>query len=144
MNLQETVKSIMSKKLITVSKTAPIKEIEDLFRNNSIHHLLVVSGLTLVGIISKSDYLLFKRGFNDYNTDKRIDLFRLKKWTAEQIMTKGIAKLAPNDKIKAALEIFNENLFHAIPIVEDGTPVGILTTYDVINHLSKNSKSVVA
>lgn len=144
MNLQETVKSIMSKKLITVSKSAAVLEIEDLFRKNNIHHILVVDGCKLEGIISKSDYLLFKRGFNDYNTDKRIDLFRLKRWTAEKIMTKGIAKLAPTDKIRAAIEIFKENLFHAIPIVEDGTPVGIVTTYDVINHLSRNSKKVVA
>lgn len=144
MNLQEPIKSIMSRDLITVSRSVKIKEIEDLFRKNNIHHILVVEGCKLEGIISKTDFNLFKRGYNDHNTDGRIDLFRLKQWTAEQIMTTGVAKLAPTDKIKVALEIFNENLFHAIPIVDEGKPVGIVTTYDIINHLSKNSKKAIA
>lgn len=144
MNLQEPIKSIMSTDLITVSKDARMKEIENIFRSNNIHHILVVEGCKLIGIISSKDYYLFKRGFNDYNTDKRIDLFRLKRWTAEQIMTTGIAKLTPDDRISVAVNIFNENLFHAIPVVADGKAVGILTTYDIINHLSGNNKKVVA
>lgn len=131
---------MMSHPVISVSKSAKVQEVEKLFQTNNIHHLLVLEGSKLVGVISKSDYLFFRRGFHDVDTDKRMDLFRLKKWTAEQIMTTGIATLEPSDKINVALEVFNENLFHAIPIVEEGKAVGILTTYDVIYHLSKSNK----
>lgn len=144
MNLQEPIKSIMSSDLITVSKASKMKEIENIFRTNNIHHILVVEGCKLEGMISSADYQLFKRGYTDYNTDKRIDLFRLKKWTAQQIMTTGIAKLSPDDTIRVAVEIFNENLFHAIPIVQEGKAVGIVTTYDIINHFTGNNKKVVA
>ena len=52
-------------------------------------------------------------------------------------MTQGIATLEPNDRINVALQIFMENLFHAIPVVEDDEVVGILTTYDIIKALQE-------
>jgi CBS domain-containing protein len=35
-----------------------------------------------------------------------------------------------------ALEVFKENLFHALPVVEEGNLVGIITTYDIISRLA--------
>jgi len=41
-----------------------------------------------------------------------------------------------NMTVHEALEIFKENIFHAIPIVDNGRLVGILTTYDIISQLA--------
>ena len=62
---------------------------------------------------------------------------RLKNYCAEDIMTSGIAKLTSTDRIAVALEIFKENLFHAIPIVDENELVGIITTYDIIKALAE-------
>jgi acetoin utilization protein AcuB len=51
-------------------------------------------------------------------------------------MTKGLAKLNPNDRINIALEIFMVNRFHAVPVVENDELVGIVTTYDIIKALA--------
>ena len=53
-------------------------------------------------------------------------------------MTKGLAKLTPDQRINVALEIFLENRFHAIPVVEEqsGELIGIITTFDVIKALA--------
>jgi acetoin utilization protein AcuB len=48
-------------------------------------------------------------------------------------MTKGLAVLESNDRIGVAIEIFKENLFHAIPIVDDEELKGIVTTFDLID-----------
>ena len=49
-------------------------------------------------------------------------------------MTKKIATLTPSDKIGSAAELFLEHLFHAVPIVENGELVGIITSFDVMKY----------
>lgn len=137
MDLLAPVSSMMTTEVKTVEPEDTMKKVEQVFRENRIHHIPVVEKGKLLGIVSKSDYLFFKRGFNDQTTDNRIDEFRLKTRKVKDIMTKGIAKLEMADRIGVALEIFKENLFHAIPIVDDGKLVGIITTFDIIKKLSE-------
>lgn len=137
MDLLAPVSSLMVKNVISVQPEDTMKKVEQVFRENRIHHIPVVEEEKLVGIVSKSDYLFFKRGFNDQTTDNRIDEFRLKTRKVKDIMTKGIARLESTDRIGVALEVFKENLFHAIPIVDDGKLVGMLTTFDIIKKLSE-------
>jgi CBS domain-containing protein len=52
-----------------------------------------------------------------------------------EIMEKKVAQLNPNDSALVAIGIFRENLFHALPIVnESNVLVGILTTYDLLTY----------
>jgi len=131
------LKSIMTSELITVRPEATLAEIEDIFNKNRIHHIPVTNDHELVGLISKSDYLFFKRGFNDLEIENAYDKIRLNRTTAESIMTIGLAKLSSNDRIGVAIEIFKENLFHAIPIVDGGKLKGIVTTYDIISKFTE-------
>ena len=132
----------MSTDLITLSQDELLTKVEEIFRNNRFHHIPIVLEDKLVGLVSKSDYLFFKRGFNDDSQSNKIDLFRLKTHKVSDIMTTSIATLAKDDKINAALEIFKENLFHAIPILDNGKLVGILSTFDVIKHLADDKGAV--
>ena len=133
MNLLAPVSSIMVTNLITVAPTDTIAHIGELFLKHRFHHLPVVDDNKLVGIVSKSDYLFFRRGFSQETV---MDEQRTHKHRAEEIMVKGIAKLEPTDKINVALEIFKENILHALPIVDNGKLVGIVTTLDIIKHLA--------
>lgn len=130
MNLK--VSSIMSTELITLHASQSMKDVEDIFRKHQIHHIPVIREGELIGIISYSDYLLFKRGFNDYPEQKRDDLFRLKTHKVEEVMIKNPTTLSPGSNISEAVEIFKKNHFHAIPITIDQTLTGLITTYDMI------------
>jgi len=144
MNELSPIKDIMSVNLITVSPETSISEIEDIFNKNKIHHLPVKQGKKLVGMISKSDYLYFKRGFNDLKIEEDYDKLRLGRETASSIMTKGLAVLESTSRIGVAIEIFKENLFHAIPIVDNGELKGIITTFDLISkYLPMSSRESV-
>ena len=57
-------------------------------------------------------------------------------------MTTGLAKLSPEERINVALEVFMANRFHAIPVVDDGDLVGIVTTFDIMKEL--NTEKVTA
>ena len=67
-----------------------------------------------------------------------MDYQRIKKHKASEIMVSGIAKLEPSDRINVALELFKENIFHTIPVVEDGVLRGIVIPLDVIKHLAND------
>jgi len=136
MNLLDKITTIMTKHPITVGQDESLGKVDEIFNNNKIHHLPVVEGSKLLGIISKSDLLFFKRGYSKNNSELE-DLW-LNIHKVSDIMTSGVATLDINSKINVALEIFNENLFHAIPILEDGHLVGIVTTFDIIKQISSD------
>jgi len=138
MNLLAPVSTIMTENLITVGPEDNLKKIQDIFETNNIHHLPVIDKGQLSGMLSKSDYLFFRRGFIKDDSDNELDQLRLKTSKVKEIMTDRLAILEPTDRIQAAVEVFKENLFHAIPVVENGFLRGIVTTLDIINHLSND------
>jgi CBS domain-containing protein len=137
MNVLAPISSIMTTKLLTVNPEDKLEVVKELFDKNKIHHLPVVRYKKMVGLISKTDLLFFIKGLSENSFDDIINTTRLRNYKAEDIMTKGIAKMEPKDRINVALKVFCENLFHAIPIVEDDELVGIVTTYDIIKALSE-------
>lgn len=129
----------MTTKLITVAPGEKLTAVKEVFDNNKIHHIPVVRYRKLEGLISKTDFKHFLRGFNRNEEDRFVNEARMRAYNVEDIMTKGIAKLSPNDRIDVALEIFLENRFHAIPVVnEENELEGILTTFDIIKELAKS------
>lgn len=136
MNLLDKITTIMTKDPITVGQDESLGKVDEIFNKNKIHHIPVVLGSKLVGIVSKSDLLFFKRGYN--KNQPEIEKIRLSSTSVQDIMTTGLATLDIDSKINVALEIFNENLFHAIPIVQDECLVGIVTTFDVIKKISSD------
>ncbi len=142
MNLLAPVSSIMTHKLITINPEEKLQRVKDIFDNNNIHHLPVVQYKKIVGIISKTDLLYFLKGLSNDNYQEVLNKARLKNYTAQTIMTTGMAKLESSDRINVALEVFKENLFHAIPVVDNNELVGILTTYDIIKALSEEKINI--
>ncbi len=144
MNLLAPISSIMTTRMITVKPSDTMKKVEEIFRQNSIHHIPVLEDGKLVGIVSKSDYLFFKRGFVDQNTDALLDLYRLKVWKVGKVMTTKLAKMDVNDRVNVALEVFRVNRFHAILVTDEDRLVGIVTTHDIIENLARAKMAVSA
>ncbi|MFZ1751688.1 MAG: CBS domain-containing protein [Saprospiraceae bacterium] len=142
MNILNPVSTIMSPNPICIGATETLAVANKIFKGHKIHHIPVIEDGKLVGMLSKSDFLFFRRGFSDEEVEKLADEVRLNNFLAKDIMTKKLAKLNPGDRINVALEVFKENLFHAIPIVENEKIVGILTTFDIINRLAIDSGAV--
>ncbi len=140
MDFTAPVSKFMTKKPVTVHPRDRMSAVKEIFDKQRIHHIPVVKDSVLVGIISKTDYLHFLRGNNINEYEKLIDNSRLHSYTAEDVMTKGIASLESSERINVALEIFSENLFHAIPIIDKGELVGILTTLAIIKVLMEEDR----
>ncbi|MBK7635113.1 MAG: CBS domain-containing protein [Saprospiraceae bacterium] len=143
MNLLNSVSSIMTPNPICVNSKDTLTVVDKLLKEHRIHHLPVISDGKLVGMVSKSDFLFFRRGFSDENS-KLEDEVRMNNFTVKDIMTKRLAKLEPTDKINVALEVFKENLFHALPVVEGDKIVGIVSTFDIIKRLAIDAEATAA
>jgi acetoin utilization protein AcuB len=122
--MNEPLRSIMSTKLVTLSPNDTLDHVREIFLSKRIHHLPIVEGRALLGLVTSWD--LFKLGISSDDYAKT---------TVASVMTKKLATLEPDDKIGSAAEVLLEHLFHAIPIVnEDHELVGMVTSYDLLNY----------
>ncbi|MCB9317857.1 MAG: CBS domain-containing protein [Lewinellaceae bacterium] len=129
MNVLLPVSEFMAKDLITVGEGDGLNEVKKIFDDHNIHHIPVVHFKEIKGMISKTDFLAYQKGVG-----KEADLAKI---DAKQVMTTKLAKLSPDDRIQIAIDLFTLNRFHALPVVDKGELVGLITTHDLIIALSK-------
>jgi acetoin utilization protein AcuB len=134
----------MTSQLITVSPKDTMMKVKEIFDIHRIHHIPVVKVGKIVGMISKGDILQFASGLHHSAYDSVRETSRLENYCAEDIMTKGLAKLDVDDRINVAIEVFRENLFHALPVMRNNELAGIVTTFDIIRMLSDEDNQRIA
>lgn len=143
MDKSTTVGQIMTTKVICVRPDETMDKVQDIFRKNNIHHIPVVDEGKVKGIISKGDYLKLLHGFTLFKTQKSEEYNNaiLRSLLAREVMTRQVAVLNPDDTLELAAGYFRENLFHALPIVDEGGGlIGIVTTYDLLNFAFSESE----
>lgn len=121
--MNEPLSSIMSRNVITAGPEDSLSVAREIFMKNKVHHLPIVDGQRLVGILTTYDMFKVQGRNGGY------DSIRVK-----EVMTTHVATLEPDDKVGTAAELFLENLFHAVPIVKDGDLHGIVTSFDVLKY----------
>ncbi|MCS7037081.1 MAG: CBS domain-containing protein [Saprospiraceae bacterium] len=131
MNVFAPVSTIMVTDLVTLNPEATLREVKEIFERYSFHHIPIVNFRRIVGIVSRTDFDRFVGGLKRQNESSDV----LDHTRVEEIMTKGLGKLEPDDRINVALEIFSKNWFHALPVVQNDELVGIVTTQDIIRAL---------
>ena len=134
--LRLKVKEVMTSELITVKSDTILKDVNMIFEKENIHHVPVISiENKFLGIISKSDILLLL----DWGTKLslpvsiRKNFFLLTSNLAKDVMVTNVIKVSPDDTIQRCVQIFRENYFKALPVVDDNDKlIGIITTYDLM------------
>lgn len=135
MNHHQPVASVMSQEPLTAHKAMKFSEVRALFLENKIHHLPVVDGQKLIGIISYSDILRISYG-EAFGMDRRgEDAYLDDQVTINQIMTEEPVTVSPQETIRDAARKLSSGDFHALPVVDAGNLKGILTTTDLTRYL---------
>jgi CBS domain-containing protein len=130
-----TVERIMTKNVISVFETATFSEVKKIFDNHHFHHIPVLDfNNQLKGIISKEDmskasYILSLNSSGKTYSQKEFDYL-----SAKDIMSAFPVFLTPDDQIDLAADVFLSNKMHALPILEDGKLIGIVTTHDLLRY----------
>lgn len=133
MKKREKVSAIMSSSVFTVDARNDIQDVCRLFDRNGIHHVPVVSGDKLVGIISKSDIdkISFVTDYAEGSAATQV----YTALTIDQVMTKDVTTVQADDEIRVAAEKLATGDFHAVPVLDGDQVVGILTSTDLIKFL---------
>lgn len=134
MNTKTPVKNFMSDKVVVANLQTKFSKIQELFVKFNVHHVPVVYDEQLVGIISTKDTARFldvqlQKGSVDYAS---LDA----SFSVENEMTHKPKYLTPTSLMKEAVEIIAEGKFHAVPVIEDGKVVGIITNNDLVSYLA--------
>jgi len=136
MKEKKLIKDIMtSEDLKVVKLNASFKKIQSLFEENDFHHIPVVDKMSIIkGIISKSDLAKITYRLTKSTTGKIYSEKTYQNLTAKDIMTPHPIFVNPDDEVSLAADLFLENQYHALPVVEDGELVGIITSHDLLVH----------
>lgn len=111
---QILVQDVMTRSPVTVQPGARREELLALVERSGFHHIAVVDGARLCGIMSDHDL---------YLRDGK---------TARELMTPDPISVSPEDHIDRAVSILLSQGFACLPVVENGQICGILTTTDLI------------
>jgi len=129
------LREIMTEKVVVVDMDCSLTLIKEFFDNASFHHLLVVEGDELFGVISDRDLLRAIGPKAGTVAETSADLMDLNR-RAHQIMTRSPVTLPANADIKLAVEMFNTYQISCIPIVDwKKKPVGIVSWRDILKTL---------
>ena len=129
------ISAIMTKNVITITTSDNLEKAEGLFKKHKIRHIPVVSGSKIIGMLSYTDLLRISFADAVYDDEDSVDSMVYNMFSIEQVMAKNLISVSPNTIVKEVAQILSEKEFHAIPVVEEGNLLGIVTTTDLINFL---------
>ena len=129
------VSTIMSKHLIALNRSDDLEYAEMLFKRHKIRHIPVVSGEVIVGILSYTDLLRISFADAVDESESEVDTLIYNMFTIDQVMAKNVVTVNSQTSIKEVAKILATREFHALPVVDDGILVGMVTTTDLINYL---------
>lgn len=133
MNLSASVSSLMSKNIKTIGVNNSLLEVKHFFEAKDFHHHLpVVDGDKVVGMVSLYDFLIAKKAAT-LNDDDPI----YTSVTVKDFMRSHVISANENTSLKEVLELFVQHSIQALPVVTDGKLVGIITSNDVLRALLK-------
>ncbi len=126
------VASFMTEKVLKVRMDDSIGTIRDILENVEFHHLLVVEGRKLVGIMSDRDVLKAISPFLGTLSEKSRDVAILNK-KVHQIMTRKPITVDKDTDIDTAASLLLDNHISCLPVTSpEGEVQGIVTWKDIL------------
>lgn len=122
MDTKVTVHDAMTSNVLTVNPKTSVADAAHLMTKFKIGSLIVKSNSEPEGLITESD-IISKVVSKDL---KASDI------TVGEVMTKNLISISPGSELNEAARIMAKNNIRRLPVVNEGTLVGILTSSDVL------------
>jgi acetoin utilization protein AcuB len=130
------VRHVMSHPPITVEPSTLLLDAALTLRASAIRHLPVVADGILAGLLTDRDIQrcapsrlipIDEEGYNAVFADT----------TVNRVMTRDPLTVSPDTPLVAAIGMMQQSRFGCLPVVENGTLVGILTRSDLVDALQR-------
>ncbi|CAG0939456.1 Magnesium transporter MgtE [Candidatus Brocadiaceae bacterium] len=127
MKHRDPLSHVITTNLKTVQIGQKMSEVHRILAENQIHHIPVVDGRKLVGMISTTD--IIRLNITVSNADD---------WTIGKVMKKNLVTIEINDTVRKAAHLLSDGIFHSLPVIDkDNNLIGIITSTDLIRYLSE-------
>jgi CBS domain-containing protein len=123
--MDELVRDIMTKDLLTISEKDTALKAAQLMSEKGVSSLIVLSDDQPIGIITERDFI--KKVFI-----KELKLSNIK---VGDMMSKIRTSASPDTSIDVAVQRMVNNRIRRLPIIDNGKLVGIITVTDLAKHL---------
>ncbi|HXD96781.1 MAG TPA: CBS domain-containing protein [Candidatus Acidoferrum sp.] len=134
------VRDLMTAKPITVDSETPMLEARQRMVRERIRHLVVVEEGRVVGIVTDRDIRLNLPSPATSLSVWEIN-FLLAKLTVGGVMSSSVLVVEPDRPAAEAARIMLDHKIGALPVVEDGRLVGIVTESDFVRAMAGPSHS---
>jgi len=135
MRLREPITNVMSSKVTSVNVDEKFSAVRHILLGASFHHVPIVKGRKLVGMVSTRDILRLSfdaSGISEEAVDEALD----KNFAIDQVMERDLVTIDSDDTVETAIDLLARGKFHSLPVIdEDGCLVGIVTSIDVLAYL---------
>ncbi len=130
----ESITTLMTKNVVTIELKESLEKAQALMQHHHIRHLPVLKKGQLVGMLSMTDLmrLSFSDNFGELESDADVAIFKM--LGIRHVMKQHPETITTGQSIREAAEILANREFHALPVLEAGNVVGIVTTTDLIRY----------
>ena len=128
----ERVRDLMSREVVTLRRNDALSAVNHVMEARRIRHMPILDDQdAVVGIVSQRDVffnaLVRALGFGAAANGKVLDALLVK-----EIMTTDVVTTTPDTPLRQAAELMCDKKIGCLPVVDDGSLVGILTEGDFV------------
>ena len=120
---------------VTARSGDPISKVRQLFLQHHVHHLPVVEGNELVGIVSWTDLMRISFGDAFGQNETVVDATLDHTHKLDDIMNKTPVTVDEQTPIREAADVLGDADFHSLPVLNGRKLTGIVTSKDLIRFL---------
>jgi CBS domain-containing protein len=131
---QGVVREIMMGSPVTLKPEDTLDLANDVISLGRIRHIPVVEDGRLVGLLSDRD-LIGAAATTIFGLKQKSKSALLKSFLIKDVMRKRVITVTPETPIKDAARILKEKKIGCVPVVSEGTLVGLLTTTDILRYV---------
>jgi acetoin utilization protein AcuB len=132
------VSDLMTAKPITADPNTPVLEARQIMLGKRIRHLLVTDGAKLLGIVTDRDIRLNLPSPATSLSVWEIN-YLLARLTVASVMTKALVTVSPGRDPRDAAVLMLDHQIGALPVVDGGQLVGIITETDLLRAFVKRA-----
>jgi len=132
------IRDLMTAKPVTVDLDTPVLEARQIMLGKRIRHLLVTDGPKLAGMVTDRDIRLNLPSPATSLSVWEIN-YLLARLTVESVMTKALVTVSPGWDPRDAAVLMLDHKIGALPVVDNGELVGIITETDLLRAFVKTA-----
>ncbi len=128
------VREIMMGSPVTLKPDETLDLANDVISLGRIRHIPIVEDGRLVGVLSERD-MLGPAATTIFGLKHKSKSALLKTFLIKDVMKKKVVTVTPDTPIKDAAHLMKEKKIGCVPVVNEGSLVGLVTTTDILRYV---------